>query len=221
MTVENVMYSPTTRYKQNITNRVNERGEQSPVSWTRHACNSAPNEPNDFKFCIHGTFMGYNWVLVTSRSCDLYRDWTCSGLQIWLASIEVTWPWLDQNSIVTHKSPLHLVHEGWVTGAPLSRIPDFAPPPFHTFSVTSTGKLNNSRHLDWWKSWILVRMKAETVSMFISFMMVMSKSCDIQDVLWSRSTSNWTTATTFSWVNSPSSDAKSYAPHEDNTCTYT
>ena len=105
MTVENVMYSPTTRYKQNITNRVNKGGEQSPVSWTRHACNSAPNGPNDFKFCIQGTFVGYNWVLVISRSCDLYRDWTCSGLQIWLASIEVTWPWLDQNSIVTHKAP--------------------------------------------------------------------------------------------------------------------
>ena len=52
-------------------------------------------------------FVGYYWVLFKSRSYDLYWGQTCSGLQMWLASIGVTWPWVDQNSIVTHKSPLH------------------------------------------------------------------------------------------------------------------
>ena len=44
------------------------------------ACNSAPNGPNDLKFCIQGAFVGYYSVVVKSRSCDLYRGQTCSGL---------------------------------------------------------------------------------------------------------------------------------------------
>ena len=98
------------------------------------ACNSVPNGPNDLKFCMQGAFVCYYWVLVQSSSCNLYNGQACSGLQMWLASIEVTWPWLDQNSIVTHKSPLHAKFQviwsfgGWVTGTPLSKNPDFAPP---------------------------------------------------------------------------------------------
>ena len=98
------------------------------------ACNSVPNGPNDLKFCMQGAFVCYYWVLVQSSSCNLYNGQACSGLQMWLASIEVTWPWLDQNSIVTHKSPLHAKFQviwsfgGWVTGTPLSENPDFAPP---------------------------------------------------------------------------------------------
>ena len=99
-------------------------------------CNSVPNGPNDLKFCMQGAFVCYYWVLVQSSSCNLYNGQACSGLQMWLASIEVTWPWLDQNSIVTHKSPLHAKFQviwsfgGWVTGTPLSENPDFAPSPF-------------------------------------------------------------------------------------------
>ena len=52
------------------------------------ACNSAPKWPNDLKFCMQGAFVGYYWVLVKSRSCDLYREQTCYGLQMWSASIE-------------------------------------------------------------------------------------------------------------------------------------
>ena len=90
-------------------------------------CNSAPNGPNDVKICLQGAFVGYYCVLVKSRSCDLYRGQTCSGLQMWLTSIEVMWPWLDQNSIVTHKSPLQANFQvicsiwGWVTDTPLSK----------------------------------------------------------------------------------------------------
>ena len=98
------------------------------------ACNSVPNGPNDLKFCMQGAFVCYYWVLVQSSSCNLYKGQACSGLQMWLASIEVTWPWIDQNSIVTHKSPLHAKFHViwsigcWVTGTPLSENLDFAPP---------------------------------------------------------------------------------------------
>ena len=143
--------------------------------------------------------------------------WPPYVISLYRGHMTLTWPKLNSNP---QKPPAFGPLRAELQ-APLVQETRLCSPPIYTFSVTSTGKLNNSRHLDWWKSWILVRMKAETVSVFISFMMVISKSCDIQDVLWSRSTSNWTTATTFSWVNSPSSDAKSYAPHEDNTCTYT
>ena len=49
--------------------------EQSLVSWTFFlgACNPAPDRLNDLKFYIQGAFVGYYWVLVKSRSCDLYR----------------------------------------------------------------------------------------------------------------------------------------------------
>ena len=103
------------------------------------ACNSVPNGPNDLKFCMQGAFVCYYWVLVHSSSCNLYNGQACSGLQMWLASIEVTWPWLDQNSIVTHKSPLHAKFQviwsfgGWVTGTPLSENRDFAPPLFKKY----------------------------------------------------------------------------------------
>ena len=45
------------------------------------------------------------WVLVKSGSCDLYRSQSHFEARTGLASIEVRWPWLNQNSIVTHKSP--------------------------------------------------------------------------------------------------------------------
>ena len=70
-------------------------GEQSPVLGQGGACNSVPNGPNDLKFCMQGAFVCYYWVLVHSSSCNLYNGQACSGLQMWLASIEVTWTWLD------------------------------------------------------------------------------------------------------------------------------
>ena len=100
------------------------------------ACNSAPKGPNDLKFCMQGAFVCYYWVLVKSRSCDLYRGQSHLEARTGLAIIEVAWTWLDQNSIVTHKSPLHAKFQviwsigDWVTGTPLSKNPDFAPPLF-------------------------------------------------------------------------------------------
>ena len=97
-------------------------------------CNSAPKGPNDLKFCMQGAFVCYYWVLVKSRSCDLYRGQSHLEARTGLAIIEVAWTWLDQNSIVTHKSPLHAKFQviwsigDWVTGTPLSKNPDFAPP---------------------------------------------------------------------------------------------
>ena len=99
----------------------------------RGVCNSGPNGPNELKFCMQGDFVGYFWVLVTSRS---YRGQTCSGLLMWMAFIEVTWPWLDQNSILTHKRPLHAKFQviwsigAWVTDTTLSENLDFALPLF-------------------------------------------------------------------------------------------
>ena len=75
-------------------------GSKVRVLGQEGACNSAPNGPNDLKFCMQGAFVCYYWVLVQSSSCNLYNGQACSGLQMWLASIEVTWPWLEQNSIV-------------------------------------------------------------------------------------------------------------------------
>ena len=37
------------------------------------ACNSAPIGPNNLKCCIQMAFVGYHWVLVKTRLCDLYR----------------------------------------------------------------------------------------------------------------------------------------------------
>ena len=62
------------------------------------ACNSALMDQ------MQGAFVGYYWVLVKSRSCDLYRGQIT--FRAGLASVKVTAPWLDQNSIVTHKLPV-------------------------------------------------------------------------------------------------------------------
>ena len=102
--------------------------------WQKGFCYSAPNGPIDLKFCMWGSFGRYIWFLFWLRSFNLYRGRTCSGLQMRLASIEVTWPWLDQKSIVTHKSPLHAKFQviwsigAWVTGTTLSENLDFALP---------------------------------------------------------------------------------------------
>ena len=32
-------------------------GQQSPVYWTGGVCNSAPNGPNDLKFCMQGALV--------------------------------------------------------------------------------------------------------------------------------------------------------------------
>ena len=121
-------------------------GSKVQVLGQGDAFNSAPNGLNDLKFCMVGAFMGYYWVLVNSSSCNLYKGQTCSGLYMWLASTEVTWPWLDQNSIVTQKNLLHAHFQviwsigGQVTGNPLSKNLDFAPPfliKYVTFSEKS------------------------------------------------------------------------------------
>ena len=110
------------------------------------ACNSAPKGPNDLKFCMQGAFVCYYWVLVKSRSCDLYRGQSHLEARTDLAIIEVAWTWVDQNSIVTHKSLLHAKFQviwsigGQVTGKPLSLNLDFAPPfliKYVTFSEKS------------------------------------------------------------------------------------
>ena len=66
--------------------------------WQKGVCNSAPNGPNDLKFCMWGSFGRYIWFLFWSRSHDLYRGQTCSSLKMRLASIEVISPWLEQKS---------------------------------------------------------------------------------------------------------------------------
>ena len=70
-------------------------------------CNSAPNGPNDLEFCMWGTLGRYIWFLCKSRSHDLYIGQTCSGLQMWLTSIGVTWHWLGQKSNVAPQSSSH------------------------------------------------------------------------------------------------------------------
>ena len=98
------------------------------------ACNSVPNGPNDLKFCMQGAFVCYYWVLVHSSSCNLYNGQACSGLQMWLAAIEVTWPWLDQKSIVTHPcmqnfKKFRSLGVCWVTGTPLWKETGLCSPP--------------------------------------------------------------------------------------------
>ena len=89
--------------------------------WQKGVCNSAPNGPNDLKFCMWGSFGRYIWFLFWSRSHDLYRGQTCSGLQMRLASIEVIWPWLKQKSNLPSKRSSHAKFQvnwyigGWVT----------------------------------------------------------------------------------------------------------
>ena len=67
---------------------------------------------------------------------------------MWLASIEVTWPWLDQNSIITEKSPLHTKFKsiwsfvGWVTGTPCPRTRALLP--HLNFNVLKTSNLLKS-----------------------------------------------------------------------------
>ena len=117
-----------------LTASISKGGSKVRVIRQGGACNSAPKGPNDLKFCMQGAFVCYYWVLVKSRSCDLYRGQSHLEARTGLAIIEVAWTWLDQNSIVTHKSPLHAKFQviwsigDWVTGTPLSKNPDFAPP---------------------------------------------------------------------------------------------
>ena len=58
-----------------------------------------------------------------SRLCDLYRGQICSGLQKWLATVEVMWPSFEQNSNVflTCKISSHLVHWGLSYSQPLDQ----------------------------------------------------------------------------------------------------
>ena len=126
----NLNYSYSIAYIQNksyrcIVERSKMGGRKVRFLGEGGACNSVPNRPNDLKFCIQGAYVGYYWVLVNSRSWDLYRCQSQLEARTGLASMEVTWPWIDQNSIVTHKSPLYAKFQviwsigGWATGTPL------------------------------------------------------------------------------------------------------
>ena len=87
--------------------------------------------PNDFKFCMQGAFVGYFWVLVKLRSCDLYWGQTHLVARKGLAFVEVAWTLLEQNSILTHKSPKHANFQwGLSYRNPLIREPALSSPPF-------------------------------------------------------------------------------------------
>ena len=117
-------------------------------------CNPAPNGPNDLKFCMQGAFVGYYWVLVKSRSCDLYTGQSHLEARTGLDFIEVTWTWLDQNSILTHANSMQNFKSFGPLGAELQAspspriqtlIPPFSIKQWFTYTSGGPGCMPQSR----------------------------------------------------------------------------